>query len=206
MADADRWLGTHRPLGSAVESWPVGLKYAVLLAVTLPCFIVQRWWLTAAGLAAAAGLLLAAGLGVRRALRLTPGLVGLVVVLAGVQTWLGDWRSGLVIGANLVVALWAARLLTMTTPAPVLVDALVAVTRPLGRVGFNPERFGLAVHIMLRSVPYLSGALAGVRQAAAARGLRGQLARQVTQVVVRAVGYAQATGDAMTARGLGDRP
>jgi biotin transport system permease protein len=109
-----------------------------------------------------------------------------------------------VIAANLVVALWAARLVTMTTPAPVLVDALVTVTRPLRRIGFPAERFGLAVHVMLRSVPYLSGALAGARQAAAARGLRGQLGRQAAQVAVRAVGYAQATGDAMTARGLGD--
>ncbi|MDR1450343.1 MAG: energy-coupling factor transporter transmembrane protein EcfT [Propionibacteriaceae bacterium] len=204
MAKADRWFGTYHPLGSAVERWSVGVKYALLLGLSLPCFIIQRWPLTSAALLAAAGLLLAAKLRARQALGLAPGFFSLVVVLAVFHAVTGDWLGGLVVAGNLVLALWAARLVTMTTPASLLIDALVTVARPFSRLGLQPERFGLAVHIMLRSLPRLSGALAGARQAAAARGLRGHVGRQVTQVAVQAVGYAQATGDAMTARGLGD--
>jgi biotin transport system permease protein len=194
----------YHPTGSAIERWPVGVKYLVLLALTIPCFIVQRWWLTLAALLIVAAVLAAARLGLRRALGLTPGLIILVAVLVGFHTVTGSWLDGVVVGGNIILAMWAARLVTMTTPAPVLVDALVSLTRPLRRIGFNEERFGLAVLIMVRSIPYLAGSLATAGQAVAARGLRGQLGRQITQVVVRAVGYAQATGDAMTARGLGD--
>jgi biotin transport system permease protein len=204
MAKSDRWLGLFQPVGSAIEGWPVGAKYAVLLALTLPTFIVQRWWLTLVALAAVVILLLVARLGVRRGLGLPPGLLILVAVLAGFHAVTDNWLLGLVVVGNLILAIWAARLVTMTTPSPILVDALVALTRPLRRLHFPSERFGLAVLIMVRSIPYLSGALSTARQAAAARGLRGQVGRQVTQVVVGAVGYAQATGDAMTARGLGD--
>jgi biotin transport system permease protein len=87
---------------------------------------------------------------------------------------------------------------------PVLLDAVVAAARPLRWVGLSPERFGLAVSVMLRSVPYLAGAFGDVRDAARARGLERNPMAHLTPVVVRAVGYAQATGDALAARGLGD--
>jgi biotin transport system permease protein len=194
------------------------VKYLVLLGVTLPCFLAQRWWLTGAALLVTAALLLAARIPARRALGVTGGLVALIAGLALYQGliqgfWLDGARGpalgaaavhGLVLGGNLLVAIWAARLVTMTTPSPVLVDALVRGVGPLRRLGFPAERFGLAVHVMLRSIPYLMGSFASIRQAAAARGLERRVGPQVAQVAVRAVAYAQATGDAMAARGLGD--
>jgi biotin transport system permease protein len=102
------------------------------------------------------------------------------------------------------LALWVSRLVVMTTPAPVLIDALIQATRPLARFGFKPERFGLAVLVMLRSIPYLAGSFEQAGQAVQARGLRGLWGSRATQVVVRAVAYAVRTGDAMAARGLGD--
>jgi biotin transport system permease protein len=191
-------------MGSALESWPVGCKYVALLAVALPAFVVRQWPVTLAGLVLTVILLLSARLGWRRGLGVAPGFLILLAVVWGVNAWSNSWLAGAVIVGNLTLALWASRLVVMTTPAPVLIDALVGLTRPLARWGFRPERFGLAVLIMVRSIPYLAGAFATIREAVRARGLRGRLGAQATQVVIRAVGYAQATGDAMTARGLGD--
>jgi len=63
---------------------------------------------------------------------------------------------------------------------------------------------GLAVAIMVRSVPLLLDSFEQVRQAARARGRERNLFLLVTPVVVRAVGQAQATGAALAARGLGE--
>jgi len=201
VADADRLLGTYRPRGTRVERLPVGVKYAGFLALTLPALIARQWWLTAACLVVVAMLVLAARLGARRGLGLSRGLIVLLVALAGFQAAFGAWLAGLVLAGGLVLAIWASRLVVMTTPVPVLVDALAVVARPLRVVGVDPDRVALAVAIMLRSIPYLMGEFTVIRQAAKARGVERRLFGQLAQVVVRAVAYGQATGDALDARG-----
>ncbi|MDR1214492.1 MAG: hypothetical protein LBK54_10490 [Propionibacteriaceae bacterium] len=202
MVKADRLLGHYQRLDSAVEAWPIGLKYAVALSLSLPACLIQRWWSTLASLGLTLLLLRVAGLRPSRAWTLPPVFLGLIAALVLVHGLTDGWIAGLVVAGDLALALFAARLVVMTTPAPQLIDALVALTRPLARFGFPGQRFGLAVLVMVRSVPHLAGCLALVREAAAARGLQRRLGPQLNQVVVRAVGYAQATGDAMAARGL----
>ena len=92
----------------------------------------------------------------------------------------------------------------ITTPMPVLIDALVTATRPLARFGASPERFGLAVAVLVRSIPYVIASFGEVRDAARARGLDRNPLASVTPVVIQAVAYARTTGDALMARGLGD--
>lgn len=87
---------------------------------------------------------------------------------------------------------------------PVLIDALVTATRPLARFGASPERFGLAVAVLVRSIPYVIASFGEVRDAARARGLDRNPLASVTPVVIQAVAYARTTGDALMARGLGD--
>ncbi len=70
--------------------------------------------------------------------------------------------------------------------------------------GLSPERAGLAIAVMLRSIPVLLDAFGEVRQAAMARGRERRWFSLVTPVVIRAVGHAQATGAALAARGLGE--
>ncbi|MDR1512801.1 MAG: energy-coupling factor transporter transmembrane protein EcfT, partial [Propionibacteriaceae bacterium] len=187
-----------------VERWPVGVKYVGLVALGLPAFVARQWPITLAALGLTAIVLLLARLGPRRALGVSPGFACLLGFFWAVNGLTDSWLHGAVIAGNLMLALWVSRLVTLTTPAPDLIDALVAATRPLRRFGFDPERFGLAVMVMLRSIPHLAGQFARVREAAAARGLGRRLGPQATQVVVGAVAYAHATGDAMAARGLGD--
>ncbi len=203
MADADRLLGVYQPRGTRVERAPVVVKYVVFLGLTLPAFIVGRWWLTAVCLGVVVGLVRLARTGWRRGLALTRGLGVLLVLLAAFQAVTVSWVSGLVLAGNLLLAIWASRLIVQTTPSSVLIDALAAFVRPARLVGVDPERFALSVAIMLRSIPYLAGEFATIRQAARARGVERRLFGQLTQVVVKAVGYATATGDAMDTRGLG---
>ncbi|CAL8972961.1 MAG: energy-coupling factor transporter transmembrane protein EcfT [Actinobacteria bacterium] len=193
-APGDSWL--HR-LG-------VGWKYLVLLALTVPALAVSAPVPSLTALGVSLALLASTRVGVRTAWALPLGFWILVAVLGGYQVLVGRPDLGVVVTANLATAVYASRLLTLTTPGPVLLDALVAALRPFRLLGVDAERVGLAIAIMLRSVPLLLDTFGQVRQAARARGRERNLFALVTPVVVRAVGQAQATGAALAARGLGE--
>ncbi len=202
MRGSDGLFGRFEPNGARLERVGVGWLYLLVLSLSVPALVARVWWLTLASLVVVGCLL--AGAGRAAALRLPWGVLAFIALVAAWQAVLGDPAGGLVLAANLVLAILASRLLTTTKPMPVLVDALVAAAGPLRWVGLSPERFGLAVGVMVRSIPYLAGTFTEVGDAARARGLERNPLAQVGPVVVRAVGYAQATGDALAARGLGD--
>jgi biotin transport system permease protein len=190
----DSWL--HR-LGT-------GWKYLLLVVLTLPVLAWAQPLPSVCALVVALLLLLSAGLRPRTAWTLPLGFWVVAASLAGYQLIVGRPELAVVVVANLITAVYASRILTMTTPGPILIDALVAGLRPLRRVGVNPELVGLAIAVMMRSVPVLLDSFAQVRQAAQARGRERNLFALVTPVVIRAVGHAQATGAALAARGLGE--
>jgi biotin transport system permease protein len=181
-----------------------GPKYLVMLALTLPAFLAGRLWLSVALLALCLGLLATCRVGLRYAWGLPRGLWLLVALLFGYHLLSGNWPLGVLTCTNLLVAVYASRLVTLTTPGAELVDALVRALRPLRVLGVNPDRVGLAIAVMLRSVPVILDSFGEVRQAAQARGRERNLFALVAPVVVRAVGHAQAMGAALAARGLGD--
>ena len=203
MRSTDALFGSYRPGDSVWHRMGVGWKYLVVLALTLPALIVQEPWLTGAALVITVLCLLATRLPVRATLALSWGLVVLLAVLAVFQVLIGQPALAFVVPGNVLLAVLAARLLITCTRAAVLIDALVNAAERMPFV--DGERFGLSVGIMLRSVPFLTGAFYDVRDAARARGLERHWLARLTPVVVRAVGFAQATGDALAARGLGER-
>ena len=195
-------FGTHQPGDSIWHRCGVGWKYLVVLALTLVALALQHPWATTASLVLTVAALLSTRLPARVELAVPWSLVAFLAVLAGFQLVIGQPDAAFVVPGNVLQAVLAARLLICTTPASVLVDALI---RAADRVPFiDGERLGLAVGIMLRSVPFLAGAFYDVRDAARARGLERHWVARLSPVVVRAVGFAQATGEALAARGLGD--
>lgn len=203
MRSTDALFGNYLPGTSVWHRAGVGWKYLVVLVLTLPALIAQQPWATTVALVVTVLGLLSTGLPVRATLALPWGLIGLLAVLALFQVLVGQPALALVVPGNVLLAVLASRLLITTTRAAVLIDALVAAA---DRIPFvDGERFGLSIGIMLRSVPFLTGAFYDVRDAARARGLERHWIARLTPVVVRAVGFAQATGDALAARGLGER-
>ena len=182
----------------------VGGKYLLLLVLTVPALILGDPVVSLVALLASLLLLASCRAGLAHSWGLPVPLLVLLAVLAAYQLLVGRPDLAIVVGANLATAVYASRILTLTTPGPVLIDALVAGLRPLSRLGVKPDLVGLAVAIMVRSVPLLLDSFDQVRQAARARGRERNLFLLVTPVVVRAVGQAQATGAALAARGLGE--
>ncbi|MFT4295975.1 MAG: energy-coupling factor transporter transmembrane protein EcfT [Micropruina sp.] len=202
MRPATAIIGGYRPADSGWHRLGVGWKYLLVLVLIVTPLVLQQPWVTAGVLLLTVACLAGTGLPVRLTLALPWSLLVLLVVLAGFQLAIGQPGSAFVVPGNVLQAVLAARLILCTTPASVLVDALV---RAADRVPFlDGERFGLAVGIMLRSIPFLTGAFYDVRDAARARGLERHWIARLSPVVVRAVGFAQATGQALAARGLGE--
>jgi len=199
-----RVFSLYVPGESAFHRLGVGWKYLILLALTLPALLAGNPWVSLGLLGVALALLAACGVGLRYAWGIPPGLWLMLGFLAGYQVLVGSPVTGVVVSCNLLVAVYASRLLTMTTPGTVLIDALVVGLGPMRWLGIDPDRVGLAIAVMLRSVPVLLDSFDQVRQAARARGRERHLIGLVTPVVIRTVGHAQATGAALAARGLGE--
>ncbi len=198
-------FGTFVDVDSPLHRAPLWLKFAALLLVTGGVLAVGRVEVTLPALALVMlGYPLGAGLPLQHLGRALHPLVPLLVLLGGFHLVVDGWRSAALVTGNLTVCVLAARLLTLTTPGPRLLDGLVRMAAPLRVLGLDPERFGLVVALMMRSLPYLLGSLHDVRDAARARGLERNVRARVMPVVVNAVAYAQQTGQALEARGLLD--
>lgn len=189
---------------------PLGRKALLLFAVAVlslasPLISTEVGaWTTTVTLAAVVFAHFIAGLPWQKLWRAVRLMLIFLVLIAAYQ-W---WQYGPVVAwqviAAIVATVLASNILTATTPMDELLDGLSALVRPLRRFGADPERFSLTVALMLRSIPFVIGAFADVRDAARARGLERNLMARSLPVVIATVAYARNTGEALAARGLGD--
>jgi biotin transport system permease protein len=197
-------IGLYRPGDSPVHRAPAGLKLAALcLLATLLVALRSPIAVGVAAVAVAVGAA-AARLPARvLAAQLWP-LRWLLLVLVPFQWWSAGWRGVLVVVGTLVVAVAAAAVVTLTTRVSAMLDALVAVLRPLRRLGVDPDRVALVLAMTVRSVPVLAATAAEVRDARRARGLERSPRALLVPLVVRTVRHADRMGEALAARGVDD--
>ncbi|MDO5737243.1 MAG: CbiQ family ECF transporter T component [Propionibacteriaceae bacterium] len=199
-------LGFHEPGDGWLFRWPVGAKYLLMLAIVIPALAMVQWQVSLGALVCTMVFLVTSGISVARSLRLGWMMWSLLAVLALFHLATLAPVSAFVRPGNLLVAVLCARMLTLTTPTPELMDALVSVLAPLRPLGVNPDQVALAVALMIRSIPYLLGTVDDARAAARARGLERNPALLLTPVIIGAVAYAERSGEALAARGIGERP
>ncbi|WP_432500900.1 CbiQ family ECF transporter T component [Kineococcus arenarius] len=206
-------LGRLQPGSSWLHRAGAGAKLVGVVAVGVATGL-ARWLLAPApaalvlaGLAALlAGLALSAGLRPRYLAGQVRSLAWVLLALGVFQVWSNGPATAAAVLAGLVGCLWAAAALTATTPVPVLLDALARAARPLRRVGVDPEHVALTFSVALAGVPVVARLLAEAREAAAARGLRGDPRAVLVPAVVRTVAHAEAVAEALAARGLEHGP
>ena len=198
-------LGTYVEGTSMLHCAPLWSKGLALLLLSSAVLLVNSPAITAVALGLVAiAYLLGARLRLIHLWRPLAPVWPMLVILGGYQLIVNGLAAALLLVANIATCVLAARLLTLTTPGQRLLDGLVALAVPFRRLGADPERFGLTLALMTRSLPYLVGSVADVRDAAKARGLERNPRALVTPVVIGAVAYAHQTGEALAARGLGE--
>lgn len=195
-------LGLYEPGEGWLFRLGTGIKYLLLVAVTVPPLMAGSWWVTTAALATVLTLLWTSGVTPGRALRIGWVLWMLLAVMVAYHLVSLNPTAAVVQSGNILVAVLAARMLTLTTSTPVLMDALARGLAPVRWLRIDPQQVALAVALMIRSVPYLIGSIDDARDAARARGRDRNPALLLTPVVVGAVAYAERTGEALHARGL----
>ena len=131
-------------------------------------------------------------------------LLIVLVLLGGYQWWQQGWPVAAEVVGDLVGLVIAATIVTATTPMDALLDAFVRYARPLRRLGANPDRIGLAMALMVRAVPALLDLARETREAAKARGLERNPRALLIPLTLRTVARARTTGEALSARGIGD--
>lgn len=198
-------LGLYEPQDGWLFRLGTGWKYLLMLAVTLPALFWWQWWLTLGSIVLVLALLRTSGIPVQRALNIGSMLWILLAVLVAYQVLTLRFEQAVTSPGNVLLAVLASRLLTLTTSTPDLLDALTVGLRPLRWLRIDPNQVALAVAIMVRSIPYLMGSLADARDAARARGREGNVVGLLIPAIVGAVAYAQTTGEALHARGLVER-
>ncbi|RRD05695.1 energy-coupling factor transporter transmembrane protein EcfT [Arachnia propionica] len=198
-------FGLHQPGDGWLFRTHIGVKYLLMLTLVLPPLFVRQWWFTLALAVLLCGLFASSGLGPRRVLRIGWMMWLLLAMLAVFQLVGGNPNAAVTAPGNLLVAVLAARLVTLTTPTTEILDALTAVLGPLRHVGVNPERVALTVALMIRSIPYILGLFEEARDAARARGVSRNVVALLIPVVLGTVAHAERTGEALGARGLGER-
>lgn len=195
-------LGVYQPGDGWLFRLSIGWKYLLMLAIALPPVIFREWWATAAALIVVLAALLTSRVALSRILSLGWYLWVLLAVMAAYQLISLLPAMAFVGPGNLLAAVLAARMLTLTTSTPDLMDALARALGPLRFVGVNPRAVTLTIALMIRSIPFLAGAVQDARDAAWARGRSRNPAALLTPAVVGSVAYAQRTGEALEARGL----
>jgi biotin transport system permease protein len=197
-------LANYVPGTSLIHRAPLWLKFLVVLVCGVASFLVVDWLVSAAVLATLCCLFLLTGAGPRRLLGTVRPLALVLLVIGLFQWWQLGAPTALRIVLNILVCVVAASLLTVTTPLQRLLDGVVSLAAPFRRFGADPERFALTIAIMLRSIPYIAGAFADVRDSARARGLERNPRALVLPVFITTVAFARQTGEALAARGLGE--
>ena len=197
-------LANYVPGTSLLHRAPVVLKFLLVVASGLATFIVQDWRVSAAIVALLSGLFLSTGAGSKRLWAAVRPLAPVLLVIGLFQWWQLDGPTAARIVLNILLCVVAASLLTATTPIQRLLDGVVRLAGPFKRFGADPERFALTIGIMLRSIPFIAGTFADVRDSAKARGLERNPRALVLPVFITSVAYARQTGEALAARGLGE--
>jgi biotin transport system permease protein len=197
-------LANYVPGNSLLHRTPLALKFTLVFACGLASFIIVDWRISAAVLAVLTGLFLLAGAGVKRLWGAVRPLAPVLLAIGLFQWWQLGGPTATRIVLNILVCVVAASLLTATTPIQRLLDGVVRAARPFKRLGADPERFALTIGIMLRSIPFIAGTFADVRDSARARGLERNPRALVLPVFITSVAYARQTGEALAARGLGE--
>ena len=195
-------LGVYEPGPGWLFRMGVGLKYLLVLALTLPPLILGLWWVSVTSVVVTLALLWSSGIAPARALRVGLPIWLMLGALVAYHLISLNPTAAATYPVNILNAVLAARILTLTTSTPVLMDALASGLRPLRWLRIDPQQVALAVALMVRSIPYLIGSVGDARDAARARGRSRNPAHLLTPVVLGAVSYAQRTGEALHARGL----
>jgi biotin transport system permease protein len=197
-------LGLYRPGTSPLHRLPAGAKLGALAVAGAGSVRVDTPVQTAVALAVVLALHPLGRVPGRVVLDMVRPLLWMLVPLSVFQVVVVGWARAVVIVGVILALVLLANLVTLTTRTTDLIDVVVAVCRPLRRIGVDPVRVGLLLNLAIRCVPLVIELAGEVRDAQRARGLESSPRALVVPLLVRTLRRADELGEALAARGVGD--
>lgn len=195
-------MGAYCPKSSPIHRAPLWSKWLVIFGITLTCAITHTWWVPALALMLVLVLALGAGLSLHELGAALWSVKWLLLAMSLYYLLFDKLALGADVLLTLLTLIFATKVLLFTTPTTSLIDGFVRGCKPLRGLGVSPELVGLAIALMLRSIPVIMDRWVILQTAVKARGIKLSAAHLFTPLVMTTVAYAHETGDAIVARGL----
>lgn len=205
MNVAHHLFGTYQPLETPVHRTPLGIKALSLLLLTALLTLTSQWSIAAAVLVIVIALGTLAQIPAMTWVRALRSLAWLLGFLLLYYWYTGTLARGTDTLLGLLSLLFASKVLLWSTPLPVIIDGFIWLCAPLRYIGGSPQRIGLALALMIRSIPAIIDSWSALHESVTARGLKVSRFRLFIPLVISTVAYAHDTGDALAARGLDSR-
>lgn len=199
-------LSDYVPGHSAIHRLPPGVKILSLAITGTLLFVFPQLPVVLATLATIVMLYLLARIGPRMMLLQLKPLLWILVLLFGVQWWIADWLSAVLVVSRLMSLMLLAALVTLTTRTSDMIDALEKGLFWLRFLRISPAKVSLALSLALRFIPVLAAITADVREAQRARGLDRSIIAVAIPVIVRTLKMADDIAAALEARGYDAPP
>ncbi|MCW5721027.1 MAG: energy-coupling factor transporter transmembrane protein EcfT [Devosia sp.] len=193
-------VGVYVHADSVVHRLSPGIKLAALFGFSTLIVLVRD----VVALAVALGLVLMlfplARLPLSLAWRQWRPILVVMAILAAVQLFYSDWVGAVSVVLRLSALVLLAALVSLTTKASDMIEAISRAVRPLAYLGISPTRIGLVISLALRFIPLIAEQLEEVKEAQRARGLERNVLALTIPLMVRVLKMATEIGDAIEAR------
>ncbi len=193
-------LGLYLHRESPVHAVPAGAKLLGLLAAGTGLVLFPLLPVLCAALGVTLGLYVLARLRSREVAPVFRLSASVLVPLFLLHALLAGWEPALEAVLRLTVLLLLATLVSLTTRASDMLEALVRALHPLRRFGVSPARLGLLLSLTLRFLPLLATWLREIQEAQRVRGLDRNPFAVLVPLLVKTLRTADTLADAIDAR------
>lgn len=205
MSSVRHLFASYQPLDTPLHRAPLGLKVTAFLVLGLLLTLGRNWVWSLLGLGLVVAFSALAKISLRSQVLALLAAAPLALLLLAYHLYAASLGLGASLILTLLTLILASKLLLHTTPVPHLIEGLMKLLSPVSRWGLPVERLGLALGLLIRTLPQLADQWTLLEQAAAARGVKVPTHRLLFCLLVEALASAQRTGEALAARNLPDQ-
>lgn len=193
-------FGVYLHRSSAIHRIPAGCKVLILLAGGTALFLISDLRIVCAAVVGIIALYGLARIPVAAVMAQLRPAFWIFVVIFVFQLFTRDAVFAAMVVARFLALLLLASLVTLTTPASAMIDAIERSIGWLRLVGVNPAKVSLGLSLALRFIPVVATITAEVREAQRARGLEWSVIAVALPVIVRTLKMADDVANAIDAR------
>jgi len=194
-------LSLYLPQQSWLHRLPAGLKLLTLALTSIALYQFQTMNFMVPVLIATLAIYLSMGKTGLHQLKVIRPLILLFVFLFLFQGLTQDWTGAFLLLGRMLILIWLAHLITLTTRIQQMLDVVTPLFSPLKWIGMRPDSVAFSVILLIRFVPVLLLMLEQLQQAWQSRKGGRQQWKLATPLLINAIRMSDQVSDALAARG-----